>query len=203
MTDDALLSIEELLALERFQVRTCENRATITHYAARILAGDVFPPILVAQLPDRKVLIDGHHRLAAYAMAKSTNIRIRYVTLCESDLLESAISANSAHGLPLSRAERRSFASRLLAAAPGKSNREIAKMTGVDEKTIRRLRLAPATRHEKLPAKLTDANSKLAPSFSERLETISKLVSSTVELFPEKKHELKCHLLHTIVTSLR
>lgn len=105
---------------------------------------DRWPPIVISQ--DGHV-IDGHHRVVA-----ARRLGLRSVQARRSDassdisMLEAAIAANSAHGLPLTRADRRLLVDRLLLVAPTRSDRRIAATVGVSPTTVgnrRRLLLEP------------------------------------------------------------
>ncbi|RSM81616.1 nuclease [Kibdelosporangium aridum] len=96
------------------------------------------PPILVQQ--DGCRVIDGLHRLEAAKLRGDTIIRARFLDCTDSEALVLAMKANSAHGLPLSNADRVSGAKRVLTAHPDWSDRAIASITGLSAKTIKSLR---------------------------------------------------------------
>jgi hypothetical protein len=99
------------------------------------------PPILVQD--DGWRVIDGNHRLAAARLRGDHAIRARFVDCTDAEALVLAMTANAAHGLPLSRPDRLSGARRVLAAHPDWSDRALAGITGLSAKTIATLR--PAT----------------------------------------------------------
>lgn len=98
---------------------------------------DDCPPILVAR--DSFVLVDGFMRVTAARACGRTRLPVTWTSGTGAELLEQAIIANARHGVPLSMAQRKAGAARLLEAAPGWSNGRIAKACGVSESVVRRL----------------------------------------------------------------
>ncbi|MEU6121141.1 ParB N-terminal domain-containing protein [Streptomyces sp. NPDC047123] len=96
------------------------------------------PPVLVQK--DGWRIIDGLHRLEAAKLRGDHSIKARLVDCTDAEALVLAMKANSAHGLPLSRADRVSGAERVLMAHPEWSDRAIASVTGLSAKTIAALR---------------------------------------------------------------
>ncbi|MGH3433418.1 MAG: ParB N-terminal domain-containing protein [Thermocrispum sp.] len=96
------------------------------------------PPILVQE--DGFRIIDGLHRLEAAKLRGDHVIKARLLDCTDSEALVLAMEANSAHGLPLSKADRVSGATRVLTAHPDWSDRAIAGITGLSAKTIASLR---------------------------------------------------------------
>jgi ParB-like nuclease family protein len=96
------------------------------------------PPILVQE--DGCRVIDGLHRLEAAKLRGDHVIKARFLDCTDSEALVLAMEANSAHGLPLSKADRVSGAKRVLTAYPDWSDRAIAGVTGLSAKTIASLR---------------------------------------------------------------
>ncbi|WP_407564739.1 ParB/RepB/Spo0J family partition protein [Streptomyces sp. 184] len=100
------------------------------------------PPLLVQQ--DGCRVIDGLHRLEAARLRGDASVRVRFLDCTDSEALVLAMKANSAHGLPLSKADRLGGARRVLAAHPDWSDRAIAGISGLSAKTIAALRLRTA-----------------------------------------------------------
>lgn len=96
------------------------------------------PPILVRR--NGWGVIDGLHRLEAAKLRGDRSIKARFVECTDAEALVLAMRANSAHGLPLSRADRLAGAARVLAAHPDWSDRAIAGVTGLSGKTVAALR---------------------------------------------------------------
>jgi ParB-like chromosome segregation protein Spo0J len=100
------------------------------------------PPILVQE--DGWRVIDGAHRLQAARLRGDHSIRARFLDCTDAEALVVAMTANTAHGLPLSRADRAAGARRVLTAHPDWSDRALAGITGLSAKTIASLRTGPA-----------------------------------------------------------
>jgi hypothetical protein len=103
----------------------------------QILAGiaEELPPIVVHE-PSGRVL-DGIHRVHAVLAQERTHISAILYSGSEEDAFAVAVRLNTAHGLPLSRAERSTAAERILHTHPRWSNRMIAGITGLAESTVR------------------------------------------------------------------
>lgn len=96
------------------------------------------PPILVHR-PSMRV-IDGTHRLRAALLKGEEAIAVRFVDGSESEAFVLAVRANIAHGLPLTTADRRAAAARILVSHAQWSDRAIAAATGLAAKTVSGLR---------------------------------------------------------------
>jgi hypothetical protein len=91
-------------------------------------------PIIVHRWTMR--IIDGAHRVRAAALRGETEISARFFSGDETDAFVLAVRANIAHGLPLSLAERKAAAARIVASHPHWSDRRIASLTGLAAKTV-------------------------------------------------------------------
>jgi Homeodomain-like domain len=120
--------------------------ANPAHVGALAEVLDDTPPVLVLIDADGLRLLDGFMRVdAARALGRSW-VRVQWVHGDEAAAMEMAVRANASHGLPLSRPQRRQAGLRLLALAPGWSDRRIASACGVDPKTVGRWRRDAAAR---------------------------------------------------------
>lgn len=103
------------------------------------------PPIIVHRGSMR--VIDGVHRLRAARLRGQRQIAVRFFDGDENDAFVLAVRANVAHGLPLSLADRKVAAARIVATHPHWSDRMIAATAGLSGATvasIRRDRAEPA-----------------------------------------------------------
>lgn len=96
------------------------------------------PPILVHR-PSMQV-IDGMHRLHAALIRGQDTIPVRFVDCDDKDVFVIAVQANTAHGLPLSLAERKTAAARIIGLHPHWSDRLVAQAAGLSPKTVAALR---------------------------------------------------------------
>jgi ParB-like chromosome segregation protein Spo0J len=107
---------------------------------ARVLAetDTPLPPILVHRQSMR--VIDGMHRLRAAQLSGRATIAVRFFDGSENDAFVMAVRANVAHGLPLTLADRKAAAERILSCYPTWSNRAVAASAGLSAKTVSGLR---------------------------------------------------------------
>lgn len=115
-----------------------------------VLAGilDDTPPVLVLVDGGDLRLLDGFMRVDAARALGRASVRVEWFRGNEAAAMERAVRANASHGLPLSRSQRRQAGLRLLALAPGWSDRRIASACGVDPKTVGRWRRDAAARSD-------------------------------------------------------
>ena len=99
---------------------------------------DDCPPILVDQ--STATVIDGAHRVLAARLLGRETIPARYFTGTHEEAFVEAVKANIAHGKPLTLAEREAAAKKLLKMHDDWSNRLVAQVCGLSDKTVGRLR---------------------------------------------------------------
>ncbi|WP_265567319.1 transcriptional regulator [Streptomyces hygroscopicus] len=85
-------------------------------------------------------VIDGTHRLLAALVRGQATIDVEFFEGSEEDAFLRAVEANVAHGLPLSQADRRAAASRIIASHPHMSDRAIARASGLGAKAVASIR---------------------------------------------------------------
>lgn len=101
-------------------------------------SGVTGPPILVHRQTMR--VIDGMHRLRAAVLRDERTIEVRYFSGQEADAFIVAVKFNVAHGLPLSLADRRVAAARIVRSHPHWSDRAIASVTQLAHSTVSEIR---------------------------------------------------------------
>ena len=108
------------------------------HVAALAEVDGPLPPILV----DRRTMqvVDGMHRLLAALLKGRQTIEIELFEGTPEDAFLRAVEANVVHGLPLSQADRRTAAARIIESHPHMSDRAIARASGLGAKTIATIR---------------------------------------------------------------
>lgn len=109
-----------------------------THVATLVDGGpDTWPPLVVVERNGAYVLIDGHHRLAAARRLELADIACEIrPDVADADLRAVAFALNAAHGKPLTLADRRAEAERLLRISGNLSNNELARRCGLSDKTV-------------------------------------------------------------------
>jgi ParB-like chromosome segregation protein Spo0J len=85
-------------------------------------------------------VIDGMHRLIAASLQGRETIDVMFFEGSEADVFLRAVQENIAHGLPLSQADRRAAAERIIASHPHMSDRAIGHSVGLAAKTVAALR---------------------------------------------------------------
>jgi ParB-like chromosome segregation protein Spo0J len=96
------------------------------------------PPILVDKRSMR--VIDGMHRLMAASLRGRQTINVVFFDGSEADIFLRAVQENITHGLPLSQADRRAAAERIIASHPHMSDRAIGHSAGLAAKTVAAIR---------------------------------------------------------------
>jgi ParB-like chromosome segregation protein Spo0J len=102
---------------------------------------DGLPPILVHRPTMR--IVDGMHRFRAAQLRGQQEIEVRFFDGDEASAFVLAVQANIMHGLPLSLADRKAAAARVMALYPQWSDRMVALATGLAAKTVAALRKRP------------------------------------------------------------
>ncbi|MBW5481382.1 ParB/RepB/Spo0J family partition protein [Streptomyces bambusae] len=125
--------------------------AGVDHDHVLLLAGleTALPPIVVHR-PTLRV-VDGMHRLHAARLNRRETIPVRWFDGSEREAFLLAVEANNGHGLPLTLADRRESARRILRSWPEWSDRAVAAKVGLSGKTVGVLRRTAAEAGE-LPA---------------------------------------------------
>jgi ParB-like chromosome segregation protein Spo0J len=97
------------------------------------------PPIVIHRASMR--VIDGVHRLRATQLRGGTEIAARFFDGDDAQAFALAVLLNVTHGLPLTLEERKAAAQRVLGSCPHWSDRSIALIAGVSNKTVGKLRV--------------------------------------------------------------
>ncbi|MET8945685.1 streptomycin biosynthesis protein [Streptomyces sp. NPDC004542] len=108
------------------------------HIRALVETEDVLPPIVVHR--ETRRVIDGMYRLRAARFRGDEWIEVVFVDGSSADMFVLAVELNRAHGLPLTMAERKSAATRIMDSYPHWSDRKIARTTGLAASTVASLR---------------------------------------------------------------
>jgi ParB-like chromosome segregation protein Spo0J len=92
-----------------------EDERHISELVRAIKARGKVEPVTVIQVGDKAVLIDGHHRLVAYELAKAASaVPVRYFEGTLEDAVLEAGRANSKAKLPMNNQDRQNYAWRLV-----------------------------------------------------------------------------------------
>ncbi|MGW4034095.1 streptomycin biosynthesis protein [Streptomyces sp. NPDC004838] len=96
------------------------------------------PPITLHRPTMR--IIDGLHRVRAAELRGQSKIAARFFDGADADAFVLAVESNIAHGLPLTTADRKRAADRIMSTHPQWSDRMIASVTGIAPGTVAELR---------------------------------------------------------------
>jgi ParB-like chromosome segregation protein Spo0J len=108
-------------------------------HIARLMETEApLPPILVDRRSMR--VIDGMHRLMAASLNGRERIDVEFFDGTAADAFLRAVETNMTHGLPLSQADRRVAAARIIASHPHMSDRAIAQSAGLGAKRVAGIR---------------------------------------------------------------
>lgn len=99
------LSITNIARDKAYQFRLHLDAARVYQYAEQTKAGSPQPPVRVAQIGERLVLIDGWHRLAACDSLGITAVEAVVAQRTHKEALRDALAANQSHGVPYNRKE--------------------------------------------------------------------------------------------------
>jgi len=140
----AKLAIDQISATAGTQVRVKIDPAIVDEYAEAIEAGAPFPPIICFNPHNSSTyyLADGFHRLAAAVKTGRKTIGVEVKTGELHDALHFALSANTAHGLRRTSADK-SHAVQMALKDPHYSDwslRQVAELCKVSHETVRRMK---------------------------------------------------------------
>nr|WP_269844660.1 ParB N-terminal domain-containing protein [Actinophytocola xanthii] len=122
------------------------------HVRRLVESEGMFPPILVHRAT--MVVVDGVHRLRAAERRGEEVIAARFLDCSRGEIFVESVRANVAHGLPLSLADRKAAASRILISHPFWSDRTIAAVAGIAHKTVGRIRRGLSERVAETPVRI-------------------------------------------------
>ncbi|MBF6331834.1 ParB/RepB/Spo0J family partition protein [Nocardia transvalensis] len=129
------LPISDVLPADSPPRRTGVNTSHISMLAESAVA---FPPIVVQR--STMQVVDGWHRLHAAQLRGETTIAAVFFDGGPADAFVLAVKLNAAHGLPLSLADRKAAAARILSSYPDWSDRSIAVTVGISHHTVAAIR---------------------------------------------------------------
>lgn len=145
--EEESVAIDDLTAGDSPRLAGCDAG----HVRALAEFDGPLPPITVDRRTNR--VVDGMHRVAAARLRGRREIEVVFVTDDEEDLFVRAVRANAEHGLPLTLADRRAAAARILAAHPCWSDRAVAGVTGLAPSTVGAIRDRSTDRSERSNAR--------------------------------------------------
>ncbi|MFE0332599.1 ParB/RepB/Spo0J family partition protein [Streptomyces sp. NPDC058955] len=124
-----------------------------TEHIRTLAQSDTPLPPIVVHRPTMRV-VDGTHRVRAAVRRGDDRIDARFVDGDEDEAFLLAVRLNIAHGLPLTLADRRAAAARILRSRPQWSDRAIGETTGLAAKAVAALRTESAAGEPGLPSRI-------------------------------------------------
>jgi ParB-like chromosome segregation protein Spo0J len=113
-----------------------------THVKRLAEASVRLPPIIVHRPTMR--IIDGTHRVHAVVLNGKDEIEAEFFDGSDDEAFVRAVELNVTHGLPLTMAERKLAAARIIASRPDLSDRAVAQSSGLSDKTVAGIRRSAA-----------------------------------------------------------
>lgn len=126
-----------------FQFREFETvEDHVRGLAGAISAGNELEPLTVWKRgEDSFVVVDGHHRHAAYTLVKyKKRVPVVIHECSEADAILLALEENTKTKLPMTKTERDNAAWRLVCSGYGLSKAQTVKSTGVSDGTVAKMR---------------------------------------------------------------
>jgi ParB-like chromosome segregation protein Spo0J len=114
----------------------------LDHARALAYRLDECPPILVERTTS--TVIDGVHRLLAARLLGRSKVAVRFFDGTREEAFAEAVRSNIAHGKPLTLAEREAAVKKILEMKGEWSDRLVANICGLSDKTVGRLRKTTA-----------------------------------------------------------
>ncbi|MFG2869692.1 hypothetical protein [Streptomyces sp. NPDC048338] len=110
----------------------------ISHVQVLADVPEQLPPVIVHRATMR--VIDGVHRVHATRLLGRGDIAVKFFEGDADDAFLLAVRLNVRHGMPLSLAERRAAAERIITTHPSWSDRSVASVAGLSAKTVAAMR---------------------------------------------------------------
>jgi hypothetical protein len=134
------LKVSEIVTNAGTQIRVAMDEEIVSEYVEAMQGGAEFPPIVVFRDGSQNILADGFYRLAATRAKGSGEIIAEVRRGTRLDALTYALSANAAHGLRRTNADKRRSVEIALAEWPKLSDRKIAEICAVGNALVGEVR---------------------------------------------------------------
>lgn len=174
------LMISEITIDSSIQTRAGINDAIVKEYAAELMAGLTFPPVVIFDDGNKKYLADGFHRLAAAKQVGRDRFAVDIRQGRKQDALMHSLKANAEHGLRRTNEDKQHAVELLLDdfEYSDASDREIAQLCAVSHPFVAKIRASLAK-----PANVN----KFTPN--KKSHVFSRDLSKEVETFPPQSQE--------------
>ena len=134
--------ISEIIIDSTIQTRVRINDAIVKEYAAELMVGTTFPPVVIFDDGSKKYLADGFHRLAAAKQVGRDRFAVDIRQGRKQDALLHSLKANAEHGLRRTNEDKRHAVELLLDEFEysDASDREIAQLCAVTHPFVAKIR---------------------------------------------------------------
>lgn len=99
-----IMKILDIIIDEKYSPRVQLDENTIERYKELYELNEKIPAPIVQK--DKKILIDGYHRIEALRILGKEDVEIEFLDIPESQIFEESIKRNQRHGLPFSHEDR-------------------------------------------------------------------------------------------------
>jgi hypothetical protein len=171
----------------------------VDRYQKALTVGHKMPPIVLARLDGKNILIDGYHRMLAYQRLNRTEIEATFIDVKDwNEAFLESVARNVVHGAPLGRWEMVRAANRLMTDG-GYSAEQISFAVGMPQVELnrqvqQRIYIAPTTGEQiivkrpvvgvkqQLPTEFSDeSQSPLSTQYQSRLiDQVSSLIENNL-----------------------
>jgi ParB-like chromosome segregation protein Spo0J len=183
---------------------------SLQHVRALAESDEPLPPVLVQRAT--MSVIDGAHRLLAARMRGNDEIDVRFFDGDKASCFVMAVRANVTHGLPLSLADRKAAATKIVRLYPNWSDRMIASVSGLAAGTVAGLRDRSKTEDDQLdgrvgrdgrerPANPAERRRMAAEIINEHPEASLREVAEKAGISPETVRKVRLRLRNGEVKS--
>jgi len=178
---------------------------SVEHIQLLAQSDALLPPIVIHRETMR--VIDGMHRVRAARLRGEREIQALFYDGTEADAFVLAVKANTAHGLPLSLADRKAAAVRIIDSHPQWSDRAIAGVTALSHKTVGIIRHRLNGRVRQLDARIGQdgrvrplnaaaGRRRAAELLNNHPDASLREVAAAAGISPETARDVRARLLH-------
>lgn len=188
------LSLDKITIDAGTQGRVKLDKKVIEDYAEKMQRGEVFPPCVVISDGKKNYLVDGFHRYFAARKIKSPSLDCNITEGTLQQAKERSWAANSDHGLPRTRDDKRKCVLSAIAddAHRGKSDREIAVLCKVSHTFVQNVRkeLKEVAENISQPPVAVEQEVATLPAEDEEGDVFHEEMEATIELLKAENEAL-------------
>jgi len=188
------LNLDKITIDAGTQGRVKLDKKVIEDYAEKMQRGEIFPPCVVISDGKKNYLVDGFHRYFAARKIKSPSLDCNITEGTLQQAKERSWAANSDHGLPRTRDDKRKCVLSAIAddAHRGKSDREIAALCKVSHTFVQNVRkeLKEVAENISQPPVAVEQEVATLPPEDEEGDVFQEEMEATIELLKAENEAL-------------